>query len=308
MRVAYFPKDDAEATLFAQEFAAQGADCELLHPPDVWLACTNNITTGAGPELTLQDLNSTDHKDIPFSDFDLVFQRSVSSWNQTFGAEIVQFFFEVLYLTENTTPVVNPVLATIAARRKHLAAALLSRHGIPVPPYFASPNPIRNMRITGITPPPTIVKTLEGAAGIGVLLAPNAQVLGDVISLFYKNQHVPLLQTYVPTPHDLRVFVLDDQVIGAIRRQGAIHKHNIALGATATYVPPIRLPPDITEHALAATQHLNLNIAGVDFLTPHQGPLLLEVNPSPGFQALARASQTNIQQHIVAYLLKRAKS
>jgi len=308
MRVAYFPKNEQEAKLFAQEFLAQGVHYQVFRPPDVWLHCNNHITTGAGPQLSLQDLDSTTDTNIPFDGFDLVFQRSVTSWNQTYGRHIVDFFFDVLYLTHKTMPVVNPPLPTIAARKKHVAAAILARHGIRVPQYFASPNPIRNMRITRITPPPTIVKTLEGAAGIGVLLAPDPQVLGDIISLFYKNQHVPILQTYIPVPHDLRVFVLGDRVIGAIRRQGTIYKHNVALGAAATYVPPAKLPPELTELALAASHHLQLHIAGVDLLTPATGPLILEVNPSPGFQALARASQTNIQHQIVTYLVDLTRS
>jgi len=307
MDIAYFPKNDQEAALFAQEFAAQGATCQLFKPTDVWLAYNGRITTGAGPQLTLEDLERPS-QDAPFSNFDLVFQRSVPSWTHTYGRDIVDFFFDVLYLTQDTTPVVNRPLATLAARRKHLAAAILSRHGVPVPPYFASPNPIRNMKLTNITPPPTIVKTLEGAGGLGVLLAPNTQVLGDILSLFYKNQQIPLLQPYIPLAYDLRIFLLGDTVIGAIRRQGRIHKHNVSLGATATYVPPTSLPPDIAEHSHTAAKALNLDIAGVDLLTPPEGPFVLEVNASPGFDALSRAAHQNIPRQIVSYLLRKAKT
>jgi RimK family alpha-L-glutamate ligase len=304
MRVAFFPKNPQEAALFSSEFKNQRVEFDIYGPSDVWLAQRESIITGAGPELAIPDINAPAIQDKAFTDFDLIFQRSVSSWKRIHGQQVVQFFFDVLSLAETTTPVVNPIASTVLAARKHLALSHLSRRGIPTLPFFASPNPIRNIRITNTIHPPTILKTLEGAGGIGVVLAPDQAVLGDVLSLFFKNQQVPIIQPYIPAPDDLRVLVLGQQVIGAIRRTGKIHKHNISLGATAHYVSPNSLPHALLENAAKATEVLGLAIAGLDFLNDDGTFYLLDANPSPGFKGFGAASKMNLPQAIVRFLIE----
>jgi ribosomal protein S6--L-glutamate ligase len=275
---------------------------QIFRPSDVWLQGHTLSNVGAGPELTIKDLKDPQKNDSNLQDFSIVFQRSIWSWNAEYGPETVQFFFDVLALTPADVTIINPPLATMHARRKHVALALLAKAGVPVLPFFASPNPIRNMNITRNLGTPAVVKTLEGAGGIGVLLAPSAEVYGDVISLFYRNRHVPLVQPFVPVDHDLRILVLGDHVLGAIRRKGPIHKHNIALGAKPQFVPSTQIPPEAHNSAVNATRVLGLEIAGVDILETDAGPLILEVNPSPGFSGFMRASGINIPAKIVSHL------
>ena len=308
MKIAYFPKNDDEATLFSREFNHQGIDFDVYKPSDVYLGYDILPSAGAGPFLEIKDLADPKSRNIPFIDFDLVFQRSVSYWGQIYGLEIVRFFFETLELVSDHVRILNPPRSTLNARRKHVALSLLARENIPVPTFFASPSPIRNMIITREIKPPLMLKSLEGAGGIGVLLAPDKQVAGDVFSLFYKNRHVPIIEPYMEVDHDFRVFVLGGEVLGCIKRTSKLHKHNISLGAKASYVPIKDIPSDVIEFSLRATDVLSVPIAGVDVIPASCGPLVLEVNPSPGFEGLSRASGKNIPREIVKFLVKFSKS
>ncbi len=306
MHLAYFPKEPNEASLFIPEFRKHGVDVLQLTPLDILLQGNDSFSAAAAPNLDLKALENPHLPDKSLEAFDIVFQRSVWSWNTQYGPEITDFFFDVLSLIGNATPVVNSVSATLDASKKHRCLSRLLRGGLPVVPFFASPSPIRNVLALRNLPPPYAIKPLQGAGGIGVVLAPSAPVAGDLISLFHRNRQIPLLQPYLRVTHDTRVFVIGGQVAAAIKRTGKIHKHNVALGATAEPIPHRRLSPESTELAIRAAELLGLEIAGVDLLDTDHGPRLLEVNPSAGFSALAAATSVNIPESITLHLLKLA--
>jgi ribosomal protein S6--L-glutamate ligase len=303
MRLAFFPKNPQDRDLFLPEFQRANIDCEIFRPSDVWITSNRKYRAGAGPQLTISDLHSDKNPDTPFSDFDLIFQRSVPSWNNTYGPDTLQLFFDVLALAQSTTHVVNPPLATLRARRKHVALSILSQHDIPTVPFYISPSPVRNMNLTTtISVPPAVLKPPEGAGGIGVVLARDHETLGDLYSLFHLNRQTPLTQPYYPTPSDLRVFVISNKVIATIKRTGTIYKHNISLGATPEFIPPAETPKSVSAIATKATKLLNLPIAGVDILKSPSQYLILEVNPSPAFSGLSRASGINVPRRIAHYI------
>jgi ribosomal protein S6--L-glutamate ligase len=307
MHLAYFPKDPTEASIFIPEFRKHGVDAVQLTPLDILLQGNDSFSAAAAPGLDLKALETPHLPDKRLEAFDIVFQRSVWSWNTQYGPEITDFFFDVLSLIDNATPVVNSASATLDASKKHRCLSRLLRGGLPVVPFFASPSPIRNVLALRNLPPPYAIKTLQGAGGIGVVLAPSASVAGDLISLFHRNRQIPLLQPYLPATYDIRVFTIGGQVVAAIRRKGKIHKHNVALGASAESIPRGELPPESTELAIHAAELLGLQIAGVDLLDTDRAPRLLEVNPSPGFSALAAATSVNIPEKITLHLLKLAR-
>jgi len=279
-----------------------GVDFSAYSPADVWLGFDLSPEFGTGPELDVHDLDGPVDPNEPFSDFDLIFQRAISSWGQIYGTKTVSFFFDVLELASDKIRIVNPPVSTLKSQRKHLALSLLSKAGIPVLPFFASPNPVRNMFITKKMEPPLMIKTLEGAGGIGVLMSPDNQVAGDIISLFYKNRDIPLLQPYKKVEFDIRALIIGGQVSGLIKRESKIHKHNISLGGNASPLSSSDVSSSIIEYSIRSAEALSLDIAGVDILLTSDGPYILEVNPSPGFKGLSSALVKNIPGEIVDFL------
>ena len=302
MRIAYFPKNEGESNLFTREFQRIGLDFSIYSPSDVWLGFEETLEFGTGPELDIKDLDGPKKFNEPFTDFDLIFQRSISSWERIYGLKSVRFFFDILELVSDQIRIVNPPVSTRICQKKHLAMSTLARGGIPILPFFASTNPVRNMFITKKMMPPLMVKTLEGAGGIGVLMSPDEQVAGDIISLFYKNCDIPLLQPYKKVDHDIRVLIIGGRVAGLIKRESKLHKHNISLGGNPSPISPEDVPSSVIEYSIRSAELLSLDIAGVDILITDDGPYVLEVNPSPGFKGLSSALGKNIPREIANFL------
>ena len=305
MRFAYFPKDERERPIFEAEFKKRGIAVDIFEPTTLWLRILRNQpTTGAGAPSRL---GAPPPQDIPFSQADLVFQRSVPSWDKVYGSHVASFFTDVLSLLEADLPVINPIQATLNAQRKHVALFLLSRAGLPVLDTFCSPDPIRNVNITNNIPPPYVVKTTRGSGGLGVVLAPDKAVAGDLASLFFHNRQVPIIQHFASARYDIRILVVGSSALAAIRRTGTIHKHNISLGASASPIALSDLQHGEENMAVVATHTLGLEIAGVDLIQTPDGPQILEVNPSPAFYALQQATHLNVPAHIVTPLMRTAK-
>jgi len=305
VRVAYFPKDERERALFEAEFKKRGIAVDVFEPTTLWLRIHQNLPSiGAG---TRSRLSAPPPEDIPLSHADLVFQRSVPSWDNLYGSHVASFFTDLLSLVEVDLPVINPIQATLNAQRKHVALFLLARAGLPVPDTFCSPDPIRNVNITNNISAPYVVKTTRGSGGLGVVLAPDKAVAGDLASLFFHNRQVPIIQHFAPAPYDIRILVIGSTALAAIKRTGTIHKHNISLGASPSHIPLSQLHHDEENIAVAATQTLGLEIAGVDLIQTSDGPRILEVNPSPAFYALQQAAHLNVPAHITNHLIHKAK-
>jgi len=305
VRFAYFPKDERERPLFEAEFKKRGIAVDIFEPTTLWLRIhQNQPSIGAG---TRSRLGAPPPEDIPLSNADLVFQRSVPSWDNVYGSRVTSFFAELLRLVEADLPVVNPIQPTLNAQRKHVSLFLLARAGLPVLDTFCSPDPIRNVNITNNIPPPYVVKTTRGSGGLGVVLAPDKAVAGDLASLFFHNRQVPIIQHFAPAPFDIRILVIGSTALAAIKRTGTIHKHNISLGASPSPIPLSQLQHGEEDIAVAATQSLRLEIAGVDLIQTSDGPRILEINPSPAFYALQHATHLNVPAHITSHLLHKAK-
>ena len=148
-----------------------------------------------------------------------------------------------------------------------------------------------------------MVKLLEGTQGIGVILAENQKAAKSVIEAFLKLEANMLVQEFIKEAGgaDLRVFVVDGQVVGAMKRQAkeGEFRSNLHRGGTATV---INLSAEERATAIKAAKKLGLGIAGVDLLQSSRGPLVMEVNSSPGLEGIEGATGLDIAGKIIEYV------
>jgi ribosomal protein S6--L-glutamate ligase len=231
------------------------------------------------------------------SDYDAVLPRVGSSITY-FGTAVVRQFEQMDVYTPNTS-------AGIRNSRDKLAAhQTLARHNIGMPATtFVRDRADVGSAIERVGGAPVIVKLLEGTQGVGVVLAPDETVARAMIETLLATRQNVLIQEFVEESRgtDVRAFVVGDQVIGAMRRtaSGSDFRSNLHQGGQSE---AIDLPRDYQETALRSAQILGLRIAGVDMLESDRGPLVLEVNSSPGLQGIERATGRNIAADIISYV------
>jgi ribosomal protein S6--L-glutamate ligase len=155
---------------------------------------------------------------------------------------------------------------------------------------------------------PVVVKLLEGTQGIGVMLAESRKAAKSIIEAFYGLKADILIQEFIKEAAgaDIRAFVVDGKVVGAMKRQGKgdDFRSNLHRGGSGVL---IKLTKQEKETALAAANALGLAVAGVDMLQSNRGPLIMEVNSSPGLQGIETATQVDIAGKIIQYIEKNIK-
>jgi ribosomal protein S6--L-glutamate ligase len=157
--------------------------------------------------------------------------------------------------------------------------------------------------IASIGGAPCVVKLLEGTQGIGVILAENDKAAKSVIEAFLKLDANMLVQEYIKESKgaDIRVFVVDGQIVGAMKRQAkeGEFRSNLHRGGTASL---IQLTDEERATAIKSAKKLGLGIAGVDLLQSDRGPLVMEVNSSPGLEGIEGATGIDIASKIIEYV------
>ncbi|MCI0454368.1 MAG: 30S ribosomal protein S6--L-glutamate ligase [Candidatus Dadabacteria bacterium] len=200
----------------------------------------------------------------------------------------------------------NESQAITRSRDKLRSMQLLSREriGIPITAFASSPSDISHL-IEEVGGAPLVVKLLQGTQGIGVVLAETKKAAESVLEAFYGLDANMLIQEFVSEAKgaDIRAFVVGDKVVGAMKRQGAKDefRSNIHRGGTAN---AIKLSKEEHETAVKAARVLGLNIAGVDMLQSKRGPLIMEVNSSPGLEGIEVATNIDIAGKIVEFIEK----
>jgi ribosomal protein S6--L-glutamate ligase len=198
----------------------------------------------------------------------------------------------------------NESQAIARSRDKLRALQLLSRHDIGVPPtvFTRQADHVRECmdRLDG---PPVVVKLLEGTQGIGVILAESAMAASSVIEAFHGLDQNILIQKFIREAHgaDIRALVVGRRVVAAMRRQAVRgeFRSNIHRGGTAKKV---RLSAECRKTALAAARILGLRVAGVDLIEADEGPMVMEVNSSPGLEGIQKTTDVNVAEAIIEYL------
>ncbi|MEM9292452.1 MAG: 30S ribosomal protein S6--L-glutamate ligase [Acidobacteriota bacterium] len=190
------------------------------------------------------------------------------------------------------------------SRDKLRSLQLMSREGIgmPVTSFAHSTQDIDGILET-VGGPPLIIKLLEGTQGIGVVLAETTKAAESVISAFRQLDADILVQEFIQEAggSDIRALVVDGKVIAAMRRQGpeGEFRSNLHRGGTAQKV---ELTQAEARSARQAVKALGLKVAGVDMLRSHRGPLVLEVNSSPGLEGIEGSTGEDVASAIIRYV------
>jgi len=203
----------------------------------------------------------------------------------------------------------NSSTAITQSRDKLFSLQLLLQSGIDIPTTGFANSPLdTNDLIKMVGGPPLIVKLLEGTQGKGVVLAETKKAAESVINAFKSLNANILVQEFIKEANgkDLRLFVVDGKVVATIQREAmpGEFRANIHLGGTAAVIKPT---PDEKKIAIRAAKAMDLKVAGVDIIRSSKGPLLLEVNSSPGLEGIEGATNKDIAGEMILAIEKNIK-
>lgn len=282
-RQLYSTKRLAEAAL------EHGHEVRVIDP----LLCYMNITSHHP---------SVHYKGEPLKDYSAIIPRIGASI--TFYGTAVARQFEMM-----GTYSLNESVAITRSRDKLRSLQLLARKGIGLPiTGFAHSTKYTNDLINLVGGSPLVIKMLEGTQGIGVVLAETNKAAESVIEAFRGLKAHILVQEFIKEAgaKDIRCFVIGNKVVASMMRVGkeGEFRSNLHRGGTSR---PIKITPEERSTAIRSAKIMGLNVAGVDILRSNHGPVVLEVNSSPGLEGIEKASKKDIAGMIIAFIEKNAK-
>ena len=238
----------------------------------------------------------------PLKDTDAILPRIGTSITR-YGTAVVRQFEQMDVYTPNTAAGISN------SRDKLRSLQILSRHdvGIPTTAYVDDKRDVESAleRVGGA---PVIIKLLEGTQGVGVILADKIEIAKAIVETLQSSKQQVLLQKFVAESKgkDVRAFVIGDRVVAAIRRvaQGQEFRSNVHRGGKAE---AIELEPAYEEAAVRAAQIMGLRVCGVDMLEGKDGPQIMEVNSSPGFEGIEGATKLDIAGEVIDYIADQVK-
>ncbi|MGQ0672776.1 MAG: 30S ribosomal protein S6--L-glutamate ligase [Hyphomicrobium sp.] len=227
------------------------------------------------------------------------------------GASITNYGLAVLrqFEMQGVYPL-NESVAIGRARDKLRALQLLARAGIglPVTAFAHGPRKAESV-IHEVGGAPVVIKLVEGTQGMGVILAETEASAKSIIEAFSAANVNILVQEYIREAQgsDIRAFVVGGKVVAAMKRSGrpGEFRSNLHRGGTAE---PAYITVEEERSAIRSAAELGLNVAGVDMLRSGRGPLVMEVNATPGFEGVERATGIDIAAEIMSFLEKAAQA
>ena len=226
------------------------------------------------------------------------------------GASVTFYGTAVLRQYEMTGAFpLNESVAISRSRDKLRSLQLLSRKGIGMPNsgFAHSPDDIQDL-IKMVGGAPLVIKLLEGTQGIGVVLAETKKAAESVIEAFMGLKANILVQEYIKEAGgaDIRCLVVGSKVVAAMKRQAqpGEFRSNLHRGGSSSLV---KITPAERATAVKAARIMGLNVAGVDILRSERGPLVMEVNSSPGLEGIEKSTGKDVAGMIIEYIEKNAK-
>ncbi|WP_324262824.1 30S ribosomal protein S6--L-glutamate ligase [Altererythrobacter sp. H2] len=269
---------------------ARGHSLQVLNT----LRCTVNI---ASHRPTVR------YNGEPVNGFDAVIPR--------IGASITHYGLAVLRQFEMAGVwSLNESVAIGRSRDKLRALQLLSKAGLGLPLTAFAHDPRQTDEvIKAVNGPPVVIKLLEGTQGIGVVLAETMSSAKSVIEAFRGANVNILVQEFIKEAGgmDIRAFVIGGKVVAAIKRTGAPDefRSNLHRGGSAEV---IRITPEERSTAVRAAKRMGLNVCGVDMLRSNHGPVIMEVNSSPGLEGIEKATGKDVAGMIIDFIACNAQA
>ncbi|EQC43986.1 30S ribosomal protein S6--L-glutamate ligase [Bacteriovorax sp. Seq25_V] len=269
-----------------EEAEARGHEVEVIDP----LRCYMNISSRK-PEVH--------YKGRILNEFDAVIPR--------IGASITFYGAAVLRQFEmGGTYVLNSSVALLKSRDKLKSLQHMSKYDIGMPvSCFAHSTQATEDLIDSVGGAPLIIKVLEGTQGKGVVLAESKKAAESVIDMLRGLDVHFLVQQYIAESKgaDVRCFVIKDKVVATMKRQGVDgeFRSNLHCGGVAEKT---KISPDERATAIKAAKVMGLKVAGVDLIRSNNGPLVLEVNSSPGLEGIEKTTGKNVAGLIIEHIEK----
>ncbi len=204
----------------------------------------------------------------------------------------------------------NESVAIGRSRDKLRSMQILAKHGLGLPLTAFAHDPKQTSEIIrAVKGPPVVIKLLEGTQGIGVVLAETEASAKSVIEAFRGANVNILVQEFIKEAGgtDIRALVIGDKVVAAMKRTGAPDdfRSNLHRGGSAELV---RITPEERSTAVRAAKRMGLNVCGVDMLRSNHGPVIMEVNSSPGLEGIEAASGKDIAGMIIDFIAANAQA
>lgn len=243
------------------------------------------------------------YKNKPVTDIDAVIPRIGTSVT-AFGCSVVRQFEMMKVFTATKSQAIS------RSRDKLRSMQILTKAHVAIPKTVFAKNPSQvNELIQIVGGAPVIIKLLEGTQGVGVVLAETAKAAKSTIEAFYGLRANFLIQEFIAESKgaDIRAFVVGNKVVAAMKRQGVDgdFRSNLHRGGSGM---AIELTPEEEHTAIAAAKALGVKIAGVDILQSNRGPLVLEVNSSPGLKGIEEYTGIDVASHIISYIEEKIKA
>jgi ribosomal protein S6--L-glutamate ligase len=203
----------------------------------------------------------------------------------------------------------NESVAITRSRDKLRALQLLSRKGLglPVTGFAHSPDDTEDL-LDFVGGAPVVIKLLEGTQGVGVVLGETRNAAKSVIEAFRGLNANFMVQEFIKEAggSDIRCFVIGDRVVAAMKRTGkeGDFRSNLHRGGSAELV---RITPEERSTAVRSARIMGLNVAGVDLLRSNHGPVVMEVNSSPGLEGIEKATGKDVADLVIKFIEKNAR-
>lgn len=264
------------------------------HEPVVidYLSCYMNITSS---------INDIHMEGIVLDNIDALIPR-IGAKRTFYGTAIVrQFELKGVFS-------INPSIAITRSRDKLRSLQLMAKEkiGMPITGFAHSPDDTNDL-IKLVGGAPLVIKLLEGTQGVGVVLAETKKAAESVIQAFRGLQANIIVQEYIKesTGEDIRCIVVGERVVASIKRQAepGEFRSNLHRGGSAT---PVKISKQERALAIKSAKVMGLKFAGVDMLRSERGPLVMEVNSSPGLEGVEKATGIDIASKVIQYIEKEA--
>lgn len=241
----------------------------------------------------------------PLTDIDVIIPRIGASVT-FYGASVIRQFQAM------KVPSTLSSVSLVRSRDKLRSFQLLSKVGLAIPKSVFARHP-KNKDVEDLIElvggAPVVLKRLEGTQGVGVVLADTVSAGKSMIEAFSGMQENIIIQEFIEEAAgaDLRIFVVDGEIVGAMKRSGkpGEFRSNLHRGGSAESVKITKKEKSL---ALEAARSLSLSVAGVDLIQSKRGPLIMEVNSSPGLEGIEKATEIDIAGKIVEFAVKRAEA